>query len=268
MTPSEFLYTTIRILGSFCKEEGLTVLTYHSIDESGSKISVAPSKFARQMQFLKEHRYQVLPLSQVSRLLKAREPFPADTVVLTFDDGYHNTYSHAFPVLQAYGFPATVFVATQFCGKRNEWPQPGVSVPPLPMLSWKEIDEMSRYQVEIGAHTHTHPNLAGLPPSEVEKEVLTSKRTIEEKTGNPCSLFAYPFGHVEKRMKGLIASEFATACSGRLNHVTFRSDLHSLERVDVGYAPHLSAFQVLISRSFYLYLPIKRGHQAVVRRFR
>lgn len=97
MTPSEFIYATIRILGSFCKEEGLTVLTYHSIDESGSKISLAPSEFARQMQFLKEHRYRVLPLSLVSRLLKAREPFPADTVVLTFDDGYHNTYSRAFP---------------------------------------------------------------------------------------------------------------------------------------------------------------------------
>ena len=64
MTPSEFLYVIIRIMGSLHKDDGLTVLTYHSIDESGSKISITPSEFARQMQFLKEHRYQVLSLSQ------------------------------------------------------------------------------------------------------------------------------------------------------------------------------------------------------------
>ena len=268
MTPSEFLYVIIRIMGSLHKDDGLTVLTYHSVDESGSKISVTPSEFARQMQFLKEHRYQVLSLSQISPLLKTPGPFPVNAVVLTFDDGYQNTYGHAFPILQEYGFPATVFIATHFCGKRNDWPQPGFSVPSLPMLSWKEIEEMSRYQVEIGAHTHTHPNLTELVQSEIEREVLTSKRTIEEKTGNPCHLFAYPFGKVEERIKRLVASEFTIACSGRLNRVTSRSDLHSLERVGVGYAPHLSAFRVLVSRSFHLYLPIKQGYRSMIGRFR
>ena len=148
-----------------------------------------------------------------------------------------------------------------FVVKETTGPSPDSPFLPFPMLSWKEIEEMRRYQVEIGAHTHTHPNLTELLQSEIEREVLTSKRTIEERTGNPCHLFAYPFGKVEERIKRLVASEFIIACSGRLNRVTSRSDLHSLERVDVGYAPHLSAFRVLVSRSFHLYLPIKRGYR-------
>ena len=267
ITNHEFLYSFIRIMGSLHKGDGLAVLTFHSIDESGSKISITPSEFARQMQFLKEHRYEVLSLSQLSPLLRTPAPFPRNAVVLTFDDGYQNTYRHAFPILQEYGFPATVFITTHFCGQRNNWPQPGFSVPSLPMLSWKEIEEMSRYQVEIGAHTHTHPNLTELPQTELEREVLTSKRTIEERTGNPCHLFAYPFGKLEDRVKRLVASEFIIACAGHLNRVTSRSDLHSLERVDVGYAPHLSAFRVLVSPSFHLYLSIKRGYRKVIGKF-
>ena len=261
---SKILFPLIHLVGSFHQGDGMTILTYHSIDESRSKISIAPSDFVRQMRFLKEHHYEVLSLSHLSTLLKTSSRFPRNAVVLTFDDGYQNTYLNAFPVLQDYGFPATVFIATQFCGKKNDWPQPDFTVPSLPMLSWKEVEEMGRYHVEIGAHTHSHPNLIELPQIEMEKEVLTSKRKIEEKTGNPCRFFAYPFGKAEGRMKGFVASEFIAACSTRLDRVTPRSDIHLLERVGVGYVHHLSAFKAVISSSLPLFLSLKRGYRKTI----
>ena len=256
--PPAFPFLLIRLMGSFFRKPGVTVLTYHSIDESGSTLSVTPSAFERQMRYLKENRFPVLPLSQIARILKARVPFPRNTVSLTFDDGYRNTYGKAFPVLQAYGFPATVFIATRFCGRKNEWHQPGISIPSLPMLSWEEIEEMSRGSFEIGAHTHNHLHLSGLSPDVLREEVLTSKAAIEDKTGKPCHLFAYPFGTLNDRVKRWISSEFTVACTDRLGRVTHRSDPHCLERVDAGYAPHPSAFKTLITSSLHLYLPLKR----------
>ena len=100
----------------------ISILTYHSLDDTGSVVSVAPSMFRDQVAQLSEHGYQTMTLSDGSRLLKSGQPIPDKRVVITFDDGYRNVYTEALPVLQQYGYTATVFLIGAYCGADNDWP--------------------------------------------------------------------------------------------------------------------------------------------------
>ncbi|MEO6051263.1 MAG: polysaccharide deacetylase family protein, partial [Pyrinomonadaceae bacterium] len=96
----------------------IPILTYHSIDESGSVISTAPDVFRQQMKFLKEANWNVVSLSELACLFLNKTPLKSQTAVLTFDDGFRNFYTTAFPILEEYNFKATVFLVTDYCGKQ------------------------------------------------------------------------------------------------------------------------------------------------------
>src|SRR5512138_3597748 len=104
------------------------ILTYHSLDDSGSVISIAPRLFREQMKSLQTSGLPVVSLEQVRTA--------PGSVALTFDDGYRNFLDCALPVLAEAGFPATVFAVTGFCGLVPGWSGQRASVPALPLMSW------------------------------------------------------------------------------------------------------------------------------------
>ncbi len=79
----------------------VAILTYHSINESGSVVSISPETFRKQMQYLSESSFNVVSLSEILAAFHVRRPLPAKTVVISFDDGYRNVYTEAFPVLNS-----------------------------------------------------------------------------------------------------------------------------------------------------------------------
>src|SRR5438132_3962726 len=97
------------------------VLTYHAIDESGSVLSTSPRLFAQQMQILAASGVRTVPLTDLPNLISAAST-SAPVVALTFDDGFMSVYEYALPVIAGYGFPATVFVVSDYCGRTNAWP--------------------------------------------------------------------------------------------------------------------------------------------------
>src|SRR4030065_1715789 len=123
----------------------LPLLTYHSLDSSGSVISTAPSRFRSQMAWLHQKGFQTLSLAEAARLVRAGQPFRERTCVVTFDDGYETVYRDAFPILQELGYTATVFLITGYCGKRNSWPGHVSPVGEQSLLSWTHIEEMARH---------------------------------------------------------------------------------------------------------------------------
>lgn len=94
---------------------------YHSIDESGSCVSVSPSDFRLQMAYLKRKGYQTLSLSDFCNFFDSGLSVGRNSVVITFDDGYRNNYEEAFPILREYGFRATIFLITDYIGKTAQW---------------------------------------------------------------------------------------------------------------------------------------------------
>ena len=233
----------------------IAILAYHSLDHSRSVLSTSPGIFAEQMKVLRDAGVRVVSLSDVAdRKCSNRE----NEVVLTFDDGFRNVYQHALPVLQSYGFPATVFLVTDYCEKTNSWPGQTVTIEGESLLAWREIQEMSRAGISFGSHTRTHPDLRKLSIEEAEEELVGSKKAIADSTGLPVDTFAYPYGAYDAALRNLARQHFRLACSTHLGFVKRDSDLFALERIEMYYFQSLLLFRHLFSPATGAYLGIRK----------
>ncbi len=215
------------------------ILTYHSLDTSGSVISLSPETFRRQMAWLAKKRLPVVPLHQVRGTRGG--------IALTFDDGFRNFFQHAFPVLEKHGFPATVFVISDYCGCRNQWPtQPrDPAIPALELMPWSEVERVANAGVTIGCHTATHPYLTDLSESEIERELAVSKTAIEDRIGRGVDSFAYPYGKCALHVREVVRRYFQLACGTRFAPVTPAADLLDLPRLDIYYFQNQFWFESL-----------------------
>lgn len=237
----------------------IPILTYHSIDESGSVISTSPEVFRRQMRRLKESGLTTVSLGTLSRVMIENGEFPTNSVILTFDDGFRNFYTAAFPVLDECGFGATVFLVTDFCGKNNDWNGNPPEMRSTELMSWSEIRELANRGIEFGSHTRTHPDLSRLAAAAVEREMTESKAAIEDVVGKQVTTFAYPFGKFGNAARQIAERIFETACSTDLGKVSGLSDPLSLERIDSYYLANWYAFDSFSSAKFGHYLKFRQS---------
>lgn len=247
----------------YVEQMGIPILMYHSLDDGGSPISVSPGLFERQMQTLHQSGVNVISFGQLVRSINNGESLPGKSAVLTFDDGFENVYQHGFPVLQKYGFPATVFLVAGYCGKTNDWPSQPPGIPRLPLMNWEQISEMDNSGIEFGAHTHNHPRLDRVCRSELELEVVNSKLAIEHRLGHQIDLFSYPYGRFDQASSALVAENYLGACTTRLGTVSGRSDPLALERVDAYYVRQPQLFRHLTSPLLSKYLAVRRPLRTV-----
>jgi peptidoglycan/xylan/chitin deacetylase (PgdA/CDA1 family) len=238
------------------------VLTYHTLADDGSVLSVPPALFAEQMRALHETGIRVVPLTelagQVASALDGRHQ-----VAITFDDGFRSVYEHAFPVLQRYGFPATVFVVADYCGKTNAWPGQPAFIKPGPLLDWGQIREMSRGGVSFGSHTRTHPDLRALSRREVDAELAESRKLIEDAIGLAVETFAYPYGLYNRQIRDAARVHYRVACSDVLGYLTTSSDPLALERLDTFYLRAPRLFRGLATPGVRAYLALRRRLRTV-----
>jgi peptidoglycan/xylan/chitin deacetylase (PgdA/CDA1 family) len=234
------------------------ILTYHSIDTSGSVISIAPQTFRSQMKSLAESGTVVVDLAEV-----AKHP---GSVAITFDDGFQNFYEEAFPVLQQYGFPATVFVVSGFVGKRNDWPsQPSTGIPRFELMGWDEIKEVSRHGVALGAHTVSHPFMTRNSKAENDTELKVCRSEIESRTGTAVSTFAYPYGDFDHHVQDQVAGYFRVACTTVLDYVEAPHPL-ALPRLDIYYLQKTFWFDRLGTALGRQYIAARRNMRQLRRR--
>jgi peptidoglycan/xylan/chitin deacetylase (PgdA/CDA1 family) len=222
------------------------ILTYHSIDDSGSVISTSPEHFRRQMRQLREASCRVISLEGLAAAVRERRDLPANTVAITFDDGYESVHSEAFPILGEYGFPATVFLVTGRCGRPSPWNANTRKIGPALLVSWESVEEMARGGIDFGSHTVTHPDLTRLRADAVQKEIRDSKRTIEDRLGQAVTAFAYPFGRSTAAVRVGVELEYKCACSARLGAVSRDAALFRLRRIDMHYFSSEARFASLI----------------------
>lgn len=235
------------------------VLTFHSIDGSGSPVSTSPEAFERLIAYLGRRGYKGLSLQAAVSCLREGK-LPEDGLVITFDDGYLNNLTHAAPVLARHGFTATVFVATGYCGKTNAWPDQNSSIPELPMMTWDQLREIRSWGIDLGAHTHTHPRLTRVEIPEAEAEMLRSKREIEDHIGEPVTLFAYPYGDMNSAVRVCVSRHFDGAMGTRPGRLRPGIDLHALERINAcGRMFGLLPLRVREAGRFGVYLSLKRA---------
>ncbi len=235
----------------------LTILTYHSLDDTGSVVSIPPSLFVQQMQSLTEIGFQGISLGQALDNRRSTGRWPEHRVAITFDDGFANFHKHALPVLTRYGFSATVFIVTGHVGQDNDWAPPPDELGRQPMLSWPQIKELSDAGIEIGAHTRTHPDLCKVSAKELDTEIAGSVADIEQHIDQPVKTFAYPYGYVSPAATSVAAKLFHGAVTTRLGRAG-NDDPTQLPRVDTYYFKHLPAFRAVVEGRSDAYLALRR----------
>ena len=207
------------------------ILTYHSIDSSGSPVSVSEQAFRAHVRFLGSGRVSVVPLADLPSL-----PDDKDAVALTFDDGFQNFSTSGQPVLTELGLPATIFVVADAVGGTNAWGGREVpGIPTLPLMSWRELESAMAAGFEIGAHTRTHPDLTALPQSQLEDETAGSADRIKAELGKRPARFAYPYGGVNGVVAGFVRENFEQGVTTELRPLRGSEDRALLPRLDAWY---------------------------------
>ena len=140
----------------------LTVLTYHVVDNRGSVISVDPALFRWQMETLAANNIVGISLRTAYDHFAQTGQFPANAVVLSFDDGYTSLYEAVLPVLQPLGFSATAFLVFDLIGLNAGQAQSITPAIDRDMLGWSQIAELMACGFEIGSHTLQHADLTRL----------------------------------------------------------------------------------------------------------
>jgi peptidoglycan/xylan/chitin deacetylase (PgdA/CDA1 family) len=249
------------------------ILMYHQIAtraDASSRLAVPPSAFADQLAYLRAEGFVALSASALAAALRpgggpaggnrpdglerdqsggargGERGVPGRAVVLTFDDGYADFHRTALPLLNAYGFTATVFVTTGWIADAGPRALPPTNAPPGPMLSWSQIKEAAEAGVEIGAHSHSHPQLDQLDRAGLLREIESSKALLEDQLGRTVPGVAYPFGYSNARVRRAAATAgHRYACA--VGNVICGSggatvDLFALPRLTIRRSTGLQAF--------------------------
>lgn len=229
----------------------IPILMYHSIKRVSRKeimrsIHVSPLSFKIQMLLLKVLGYKGCSVSEAVEVLKAGRN--EKLVALTFDDGYRNFVTHALPTLKRCGFSATVYIVSDLIGDSNRWDE-NTGISKNELMSADEIKLCITKGVEIGCHTATHPKLTD-HTVDLERELLTSKRNLEQMLGISIKAFCYPYGTYNQTIEqSLHQYGYSSATTMKRGRALSCDNAFELPRIPINWhtLPHLFILKILSS---------------------
>ncbi len=208
------------------------ILLYHYLeynqdlkDTIRTSLSVTPFWFEKQLEDLRYNGYHTISFADLYTTIEKHSKLPQKPVILTFDDGYRDFYTDAFPLLKKYKAKATVFIIPGFLDKPNY------------LFDWqvKEIANDNTRLVTIGAHTMHHPALTSLDPQKAFEEILDSKKFLEKNYNQPVTVFNYPYGLFNNDVIDLVKkAKFQMAVSTILGDTQSLENIFILPRIRVG----------------------------------
>lgn len=164
-------------------DSSIPVLMFHSITNvKGNELQTSKEQFKQEMQYLKDKGYTTLTLTEVYDFFQKDKPIPKKSVVITFDDGYLDNYTNAYPILKQFGFKATIFDITSTVDTSANY------------LNSAQLKELNSNGIDIEPHTITHPYLNKLSYDQQYKELKISKDFIETLLSKTVKFVAYPYG--------------------------------------------------------------------------
>ena len=174
----------------------LAILGFHKIGEPQPDgwetwFYIPEATFVEQLGYLREDGWQVIDLATFLEGLVAPGNLPERAALLTFDDGYRSMRTVALPLLRRFGYPAVLFVPTDFIGGRNTF---DAAEPEEALCDWDDLVELERRGVSVQSHGASHRPLSDLTPAAQEEELRRSKTTLEAGLGKRVEVFSYPYG--------------------------------------------------------------------------
>lgn len=247
------------------KKYEMPIIMYHRVIEDKEEEKgvhgtyITTEKFEQHLRYLKEKGYQTVTFDDLKGG-KYRHRFDRGNkwVVLTFDDGYKDNYTNAFPLLKKYGFKGVIYLLGTL--KYNKWDVENPENPEkrFPLLEDEEILEMQEYGIEFGGHSMTHSKMSKLDKEVAHEEIIKSKEILEKKLGRKMPCFAYPYGDRDEGVKEFVKNEgyeFAVATDS--GDISFQEDLYNIRRIGIFPTNSLRSFKRKVSGK-YNFIKIKR----------
>jgi len=196
------------------------ILMYHSISYEKGTYFVTPENLAKQMEYIKRNGYDVITLDELAESIKDKRRFKRNKVVITLDDGYEDNFIYAYPVFKKFGFAATIFLPTDYMGKKGH-------------LNWGQIRLMSKDKISFGGHTRSHLYLGDVSDIKVLwDEIGGSKKAIEQEIGVSADYFCYPVGGFNARVKEIVQEAgYKGACTTNRGTDRSNGDIYELKRI-------------------------------------
>ena len=224
-----YLLTHTRVIPLGRTSISVPILMYHYIrpapstytDLLGYRLTVTPSDFTAQMDWLAASGYNPVDFNDLRAYFSGAMPLPARPVVITFDDGYADLYTAAYPILQAHNFKAVAYIVTSFVGQAR-------------YVTSAQVVEMDHHGIQIASHTVDHANIAKASLYWAKVQLAASKAWLEKLTGHSVVDFAYPSGQYSaSAIVALQATGYDTATTELPGTVHSRSDryLWTRERI-------------------------------------
>jgi len=246
---------TVHIAQPWLKRRGLPILMYHSISEMAEskrhpyyELRTPVKNFEQQMSWLARNGYRSLCMSDIAPEMLCGSA--AKHVVITFDDGFRDFYTSAFPVLRQYGLTATVFLPTAYIGTQR------MQFLGMDCMIWREVEELDKAGIEFGSHSVSHPQLYKLPQSSLEDEIAGSKQHIEEHLQKPVQSFAHPYAfpadstYSERLRILLVKHGYTSGVCTTLGLANASSDRFFLRRIPVNGFDDLALLQAKLEGAY------------------
>ncbi|WP_258881137.1 polysaccharide deacetylase family protein [Clostridium tagluense] len=223
--------------------ESLPILMYHSIGTAKlNPYVVSTDKFNMDMKYLKDNGFTTLSTDELYNFMVKNKPVPKKSVLITFDDGYEDNYTNAFPILKKYNFKATIFVITDSVDKCKK------------SLSSDQLKEMQNNGIDIESHTNLHDKLGTLTYAAQLKTLKASKEYIEKTLNKTVRYISYPFGNYNlDTLKAVNAAGYEMAFTTNGRWANKSNGILNLNRVFISGFHHSNSFQTRVNHSWYLF---------------
>lgn len=226
----------------YFKKYFAVVLTYHSVNDNNNSpdITVSQKNFDSQIAYLIRN-FNIVSIDKILDECRYRTQLEDDTIAITFDDGYKDNYTHAYPILKKYNAPFTIFVSTGYIDTTN-------------MLTKEEIAAMHKDKITFGGHTVTHKVLSGLNREAATAEISGSKSALEQILKENVKYFAYPYGKkgrdfTNETMQIVKECGFTAAFSTKNGCIDSNGNYFALNRIGIRNVP-LFVFKSRLSGIF------------------
>lgn len=230
-------------------------LMYHRVSENEiDSITLQAKEFEQHLQFLKDNYLCPEPAQLIENFKKKQHDNVSKNVCLiTFDDGYEDNFRLARPLLKKYGLKALVFLVSDYIGKDNNWNHKyGKQIRHMNLDEIKEAMDVFHY----GCHTANHYNLTKLNDTDLQFEVVESKKKLQKLFGYSVNTFGYPFGFYDKRIVEFVNNHFVVSFStyNKGKNFSWGINPHTVRRINpLDYEAHDFPEHMFKFRNTHLY---------------
>ncbi|WP_371371348.1 polysaccharide deacetylase family protein [Sporomusa aerivorans] len=198
------------------------VLNYHKVDALHHALSIPSEEFEEQMAYLSRNGFTTITPDALMAYLNHGKALPEKPILITFDDGYLDNFTNAYPIMKKYGFTATIFLVTSLVGHDERF------------MTWDQVRMMQQDGFVFGSHTVSHTPLTKLSREQAMDELVNSRKEIEQQLGSKPKYFAYPTGAYNLPVEELVKQAgYRAAFTIRYGQAGTESNPYALERIPI-----------------------------------